>query len=182
MGYVDYFLGTSFTWLQHKYGNISVHLYQSVFTEFTAHWLSVQGTNKVPNMTPYRSGFPIDSIPPVDPLGPDLPRRWQVYQNIIGLMNWLATFTRPDIAPVLKFLASYSNYPHPQHYKSAVHALKYLTTTNEYSISFHSKSSATIQAFNHFPHHHDRGAYTEATAPSPSGCHQLTAYCIDTER
>ena len=36
---------------------------------------------------------------------------------------------------------------------------------------------ATIQAFNHFPHHHDREAYTEAIAPSTSECHQLTAYC-----
>ena len=78
---------------------------------------------------------------------------------------------------VLTFLASYRNYPHPQHYKAAVHALKYLTITNEYDISFHSKSSAKIQAFNNFPHHHDREAYTEATTPSTSECHQLTAYC-----
>ena len=35
----------------------------------------------------------------------------------------------------------------------------------------------TIQAFNHFPHHHDREAYTEATNPSPPEYHQLTAYC-----
>ena len=50
-------------------------------------------------------------------------------------------------------------------------------STNEYGISFHSDSSSTIQAFNHFPHHHDREAYTEATAPYPSECYQLTAYC-----
>ena len=36
MGDVDYFLGTAFTYLQHKDGNISVHLFQSAFTEFTA--------------------------------------------------------------------------------------------------------------------------------------------------
>ena len=72
------------------------------------------------------------------------------------------------IVPVLTFLASYSNYPHPQHYKAAVNALKCLTSTNEYGISFHSESSATIQEFNHFPHQHDREAYTEATAPFPS--------------
>ena len=33
----EYFLGTEFTWLQHKDGNISVHLCQSTFTECTAH-------------------------------------------------------------------------------------------------------------------------------------------------
>ena len=33
-----------------------------------------------------------------------------------------------------------------------------------------------IQVFNHLPQHHDKEAYTEATAPSPSGCHQLTTF------
>ena len=79
MGDVNYYLGTAFTWLQNKDGNIYVHLCQLSFTEFTAHRFLVQIVNKVPNMTPYRSGFPIDSIPPVDPLDPDLPRRRQVY-------------------------------------------------------------------------------------------------------
>ena len=128
-------------------------------------------------MTPYRSGLPIDSIPPVDPLYLDLNHRQKIYQSIFGCINWLATCTYPDIAPVLTFIASYSNYPHQQHYKAAVHALKYLTSTNEYVISFHSESLATIQAFNHFPHRHDRESYTEATASSPSEWHQLTAYC-----
>ena len=168
MGDVDYFLGTSFTWLQHKDVKFSVHLCQSAFTELTAHRFSIQSDNKVPNMTPYFSGFPINSIPPVDPLDPDLNRRQQVYQRIFGFVHWLATCTRPDIAPVLTFLASYSNSPHPQHYKAAVHALKCLTITNEYGISFHSDSLATVQAFNHFTHHHDREAYIEATAPSPT--------------
>ena len=73
LGDVDYFLGSAFNWLQHKDGNISVHLCQSEFKEFTAHWFSVQSENKVTNITPYRSSFPIGSIPPVDPLDPDLP-------------------------------------------------------------------------------------------------------------
>ena len=128
-------------------------------------------------MTPYRSGFPIDSIPPVDPLNTDIPRRQQVYQIIVGCINWLATCTRPAIAPVLTFLASYRNSPHPQHYKAEIHSIKYLASTNEYGISFHSESSATIQAFNNFPHHHDRESYIEGTATSPSECHQITAYC-----
>ena len=75
MGGVDYFLGTAFTWLKHADRKISVHLCQSAFTEFTAHRFSVHTSNKVPNMTPYLSGFPINSIPPVDPLDPDLPRQ-----------------------------------------------------------------------------------------------------------
>ena len=130
MGDVEYFLRTPFTLLRHKERNISVHICQSAFKEFTAHRLSVQSANKVPNMTPYCSGFTIDSIPPVGPLDPDINCWRQVYQIFVGCINLLATCNRPDIAPVLTFLASYSNYPHPQHYRSAVHALKYLTSTN----------------------------------------------------
>ena len=37
MGYVDYLLGTIFTWLKQKDGNICVHICQLAFTEFTAH-------------------------------------------------------------------------------------------------------------------------------------------------
>ena len=155
---VEYFLVTAFTWLQHADGNISVHLCQSSFTEFTAQNISVHTANKVSNMTPYHSEFPINSIPPIDPLDPDLPRWKKIYQIIVGCINWLATCTCPDIAPALPFLASYSNAPHPKHYKVAVHTLKYLTITDEYGISFHSKSSSTIQAFNHFPHHHNEEA------------------------
>ena len=81
-------------------------------------------------MTPYCSGFPIDSIPPVDPLYPDLLRQNQVYQSIVDCINWLVTCTIPEIEPALVFLALHSNAPHTQHYNAAVHALKYLTSTN----------------------------------------------------
>jgi hypothetical protein len=80
-------------------------------------------------MTPYRSGIPIDSIPAADPKDPDLKRRTKVYQSIVGSINWVATCTRPDVSPVLSFLASYSNCPSHQHYKSALHVLKYLYST-----------------------------------------------------
>ena len=156
MGDVDYFLGTDFTWLQHIDGKIYVHLCHSAFTEFIARRFLVQSAKKVPNMTPYRSGFPIEFIPPVDPLDPDLPCQQQVHLSISGCTNWLATCTHPDIAPVLTFLASYSNSTHPQHHEATVHALKYLTSTNEYDISLLCLPSSTIQEFNHFPHHHYR--------------------------
>eukprot|EP00956_Cyclotella_meneghiniana_P031541 scaffold83108_cov73-Cyclotella_meneghiniana.AAC.5 len=127
-------------------------------------------------MTPYRSGIPIDSIPPPDPNDPDLKRRTKCYQGIVGCINWLATCTRPDVAPALTFLASYNTNPSHQHYKAALHVLKYLYSTSEYGISFHSSAHNTLQAFNHFPHHHDKEAYTDATPPSPAECHQLTGF------
>ena len=137
MGDVDYFLDTSFNLFRKKIRNISVHLCQSAFTEFTAHRFSVQIANKVPNMTPYQSRFTIDAIPPIHPLDPDLHCQRQVYHIIVGYINWLTACTCHDIAPVLPFLASHIKSPHPEHYKAVVHALKYITRTNEYSISFH---------------------------------------------
>ena len=134
MGDVGYFLGTTFTWIKHKDRNISAHLRQLEFTEFAAHRFSVQSANKVTNMTPYRSGSPIDSIPTVDPLYHDTTRRRQVYQRNVVCINWIVTFTCTDIPPSLTFLDLYSNSPHPQHHKAAVIAIKYLTITNEYGI------------------------------------------------
>ena len=78
-------------------------------------------------MTPYCSRFPVDSIPTVDPLDPDLSHRKQVYQIIVGGINWLATCTRPEISPALTYLASYSNAPHQQHYKASINALQILS-------------------------------------------------------
>ena len=176
MGDVDYFLGSAFTWKRLPDGHISVHLCQSAFTEFTSQRFGVDKMNPVPNMTPYRSGYPIDAIPPSDPHDPDLKRRTKIYQQIIGSINWLAQCTRPDVAPALTFLSSYNLAPHHQHYKAAIHVLKYLHSTAEYGISYHSDACNTIQAFNHFPHHHDKEAFKDATAPAPSECHELTAY------
>ncbi|KAL7485591.1 hypothetical protein ACHAW6_012973 [Cyclotella cf. meneghiniana] len=177
MGPLDYFLGTAFTWQHHKSGNLSVHLSQTVFTEYITHCFAVDNMNPIPQMTPYRSGFPIDAIPPPNPGDPDQKQRTKCYQSIVGCINWLATCTRPDVSPFLNFLASYSNNPAPQHYKAALHAVKYLLSTSEYGISFHSNATSTVQAFNHFPHHHDKEAYSDATPPpSPSDCYNLTGF------
>ena len=176
MGDVDYFLGTAFTWTRRDDGHLSVHLCQSAFTEFTGQRFGVDKYNRTPNMTPYRSGYPIDAIPNADPKDPDLKRRTKVYQSIAGCINWLACCTRPDVSPALAFLSSYNMAPHHQHYKAAIHVLKYLLSTSEYGISFHSDASQSLQAFNHFPHHHDKESYSDATPPSPSECHQLTGF------
>lgn len=176
MGPVDYFLGTAFTWKRHDDGHLSVLLSQSAFTEFTAHRFAVDRINPVPHMTPYRSGIPIDSIPNPPKDDPDQKRRTKIYQSIVGCINWLATCTRPDISPCLTFLASYNQCPSHGHYQAALHALKYLYSTADYGISYHSNASNTIQAFNHFPAHHDKEAYTDATPPSPGDVQRLTCF------
>jgi len=93
MGECDYFLGTAFTWKRLTDGHISVHLSQSAFTEFTSHRFGSSTTNPVPNMTLYRSGLPIDSIPSADPADPELNHRTKMYQSMVGSINWLVTGT-----------------------------------------------------------------------------------------
>ena len=144
--------------------------------EYTAHQFAIDKFKQVSNMTPYHSGLPMDSIPPPPPNDPDQKRITECYQSIVGCINWLATCTRPDVAPVLTFLASYNQNPSHEHYKAALHALKYLYSTADYGISYHSNASSTIQAFNHFPAHHDKEAYTDATHPSPSDVSRLTGF------
>ena len=105
MGDVDYFLGTAFQWTRLPEDHVSVHMTQTAFTEHTAHCFGVDNMNCIPNVTPYRSGLPIDSIANADPNDPDLARQTKVYQGIVGSINWLATCTRPDISPYLTFIA-----------------------------------------------------------------------------
>ena len=69
---VDYFLGTAFTCKRHDTGHLSIHLCQSVFTEFAANCCAVDKLNPSPAMTPYRSGLPIDFIASITKDDPDL--------------------------------------------------------------------------------------------------------------
>jgi hypothetical protein len=71
MGTFSYFLGTAFDWQRHANGHLSVLLLQSAFVEYSADCFSVDRCSPVPNMTPYQSGMPIDSIPPLAANDPD---------------------------------------------------------------------------------------------------------------
>ena len=158
-----------FTWLQHIDRNISVHLCLSAFTEFTSQRFLVKSANKVPNMTPYRSGFPIDSIPPnwyhwsgSSSSTTSLSEHCWLHQFACNLQSSLNCNCSHIPCLVQQF------YPPTTHYKATVYALTYLMSTNEYVILFHSESLSTIQEFNNSPHHHDIEAYTEVKSPSPS--------------
>jgi hypothetical protein len=84
---VDWFLGTAFTWKKHEDSNSSFFLSQTAFMEYTAHQFAIDKFKQVPNMTPYRSGLKIDSIPPPPPNDPDQKRRTKCYQSIVGCIN-----------------------------------------------------------------------------------------------
>ncbi|KAL7479380.1 hypothetical protein ACHAW6_005112 [Cyclotella cf. meneghiniana] len=56
---------------KHEDGHLSVHLCQAAFVEYLAHRFAFTNFVPAPNMMPYQSGMPIDSIPNPDPKEPD---------------------------------------------------------------------------------------------------------------
>ena len=85
MGDYDFFLGSSLECNRRPDRNLSVRVSQQSFAEHTAYCFGLKDCNRVPLMTPYHSGFPIDSIydtDPDNPDNPDLPKRKSTYQSI----------------------------------------------------------------------------------------------------
>lgn len=178
MGVVNWFLGTHFTWCDRPNGDISVHLSQVAFAQNLVERYRQQNINLNPRATPYRSGLPIDSLAAYtgDMDDPAFLRLRAQYQSIVGSINWLATNTRPDLAPVTSFLGAYNHHPTQQHMDAALYAIKYICNTAEYGIAFHSNSTQAASAFVHFPFHHDLEAYNDALPPTAAENHELTAY------
>eukprot|EP00978_Attheya_sp_CCMP212_P030417 scaffold111818_cov55-Attheya_sp.AAC.1 len=58
------------------------------------------------------------------------------YRSAIGMLNWLATCTCPDIAPINSFLAAYQNNPSPGHMDAALYAIRYINSTVSHGIRF----------------------------------------------
>jgi hypothetical protein len=178
MGVVNWFLGTHFTWLDLDDGHVSVHLSQVAFAQNVVERYRQQHININPRATPYRSGLPIDSLPAYsgDMDDPSFLRLRLQYQSLVGSLNWLATNTRPDLAPVTSFLAAYNHHPTQKHMDAAVYAVKYLRQTTDYGIAFHSSATDPASAYVHFPFHHDIEAYSDALPPSAAQHCELTGY------
>ncbi len=91
-----------------------------------------------PDVTPYCSGLPIDTIPESDKDvdSPMFQECKQKYQSIVGSIGWLAQSTHPDLAPSHSFLSAYSNKPSCSHWNAALYVLHYIHSTVDYGISF----------------------------------------------
>ena len=94
----------------------------------------------------------------------------------MGKLNWLAICTRPDLAPIVSFIASYNHSPTKQHLESARYAVRYVRCTLGYGISFSSSSTSRLKSFLHIPLPHDIEAYSDARSPYQHETHELTAF------
>jgi hypothetical protein len=113
---------------------------------------------------------------PDDDASPKQLRCTEAYQSLIGSIGWLATATRPDLAPVHSFLSSYSGKLSSGHMRAALYALHYIHSTHNHRITFSSTASTPIHTHIHFPDSADAEAYLDAEPPPSANCAPLTTY------
>ena len=102
--------------------------------------------------TPYRSGYPIDTITPTTTLTPSQRlQQTKHFQSLVGSLNWLSISTRPDIATATNLLAKHSCSPSPGHIDAARRVTKYLLGTKDRAITFTQQQNESLNAFIKFP-------------------------------
>lgn len=57
------------------------------------------------------------------------PQTRRPYAELIGMLQWIANGTRPDIQFAINRLSQFLRRPTEDHWKSAIHVLRYLNTT-----------------------------------------------------
>ena len=66
----------------------------------------------------------------------------KLYQELMGSLNHLAVFSRPDITFAVSKLSKFNGNPTMTHFKTALHVLRYLKSTRNYCIVY--KRSPTV--------------------------------------
>jgi hypothetical protein len=151
MGQVDYFLGILFDWRRHDDGSVSVHLSQEAYANQIIESMGLLDAVTSPTMTPYRSGLPVDCIPPVDMSDTERAPLLKQYRRFLGMLNWLAVSTRPDLTTIQSLLAIATTQPTQGHLDAIRYAGRYIKATADYGISFSSSANESLESFITFP-------------------------------
>ena len=97
--------------------------------------------------TPYRSGYPVDSIPTVPMSTNKQEKMNKELQELVGSLNWISTQTRPDLSTITNIIAQYNSKCSPGHIEAAKYAIRYLKGTPDLGIKFSSSSRSDIEPF-----------------------------------
>ena len=148
---LDFFLGIKLD-ITKSNNAITIQLSQQAFIEQLAHQENLDEALINCPSTPYRQGYPIDSIP-TDPPPPTAHQHklTKNFQSIVGSLNWLSISTRPDIATATNLLAKHSANPSSGHLTAARRVIKYLIGTKNRALAFTTHSDASLNAFIKFP-------------------------------
>jgi len=150
MGQVSLFLGIEFSWVHHENGGLSVHLTQQSFAESLIESLGFDCLSTSYYLTPYCSGYPVDSVVHESMSSSERDALRLAYQSLVGSLNWLAHTTRPDLSTIVSMLAQHQSNPSPGHMVAAHYAMKYLGHTKTLGIYFSSDKRKQLQSFLHF--------------------------------
>ena len=151
MGEVSHFLGIRYQWRKTS-DRVTAHMSQEAFADTLIEQAGFSTITSTATKTPYRSGLPVDKIPPDLSLSPTQQNIIkQKYQSLVGSLLWLSQATRPDLATITNLLAQHQNHPSDRHMVSAKFAIRYLMGTKSKGILFDSNSSSKLTSYLHFP-------------------------------
>ena len=111
----------------------------------------LDGPQTIKSPTPYRSSFPVDTVPHVDIPDHERQKLNKILQEYVGSLNWLATQTRPDISTITNIIAQYNSNCSPGHVDTAKYIIHYLKGTPKLGIKFSSRNNNHIESFVQFP-------------------------------
>ena len=144
---VDFFLGIKIDCCRHVDGNVTIHLSQTAFIEALLHSHSLHTDDVNTVQSPYRSGYPVDSIPNEAYDTATQQAYTKQMQWIVGSLTWLSMSTRPDISTITNLLAKHVCNPSLGHIAAAKRVLRYLKGTSNKGITFSSSTQSHVEAF-----------------------------------
>ena len=151
-GEIQWFLGIKFTSERDKHRNVSILMSQSAFIDTLVQLTDLDKPYVTEPRTPYRNGYPVDSIPSIAlDNATDQARLKHRMQQLIGCLTWLSMSTRPDIATITNILAKYTSKPSKGHIDSVKRVIRYLKGTREHGICFTTKQNTSLESFVKFP-------------------------------
>ena len=148
---ISHFLGVKFTNVVHKDGHVDIFMTQTADIDTLVADTGLDKPDSLSAKTPYRSGYPVDTIPHKDMPISERHKLNKQLQKIVGSLNWLANITRPDISTITNILSQYNNNCSPGHLDAAKYVVRYLKGCSTLGICFSSKNQINIESFVNFP-------------------------------
>ena len=148
---VTHLLGVKFTCTRRKDGHVEIFMGQPVDTNDLIVKAGLDSPHTSIPSIPYRSGYPVNSVPDVEMSLGDREKLNKTLQEYVGSLNWLANQTQPDIATITNIIAHYNSKCSPGHIEAAKYTIRYLKGTKHYRIKFSSENDSVIESFVQFP-------------------------------
>jgi hypothetical protein len=151
MGDAEFFLGIKFDWVFAADGHLDCCLSQEAYANLIVESMGLSDASVSPKMTPFRSGYPIDTIPKkemsADQRAPLISR----LRSWCGMLNWLSLGTRPNVTTVCSLLASSQCCPSPGHLDAAKYVGRYLKATAGLGLLYSSRTNSQLEGYVYFP-------------------------------